>query len=75
MNFGDYSDDDSEYPFTIVDEKQPMVLVNIGGVPSVSMIVECSASCNVIDRQLWKSPNVFLQVTRNSCSPMAPRNH
>ena len=55
MNFEDYSDDESEYAFTIVDEKQPMVLVNIGGVPSVSMIVECGANCNVIDRQLWES--------------------
>ena len=52
MNFQDYSDDESEYAFTIVDEKQPVVLVSIGVVPSVSMIVDSGASCNVIDRQL-----------------------
>ena len=55
MNFEDYSDDESEYAFTTVNENQLMVLMDIGGVPSVSMIVECCASCNVIDRQLWES--------------------
>ena len=55
VNFEDYSDDKSEYAFTIVDEKQPVVLVSIGGVPNVSMIVDSGASCNVIDRQLWES--------------------
>ena len=37
MNFKYYSDDENEYAFTINDEKQPMVLVNIGGLPNVSM--------------------------------------
>lgn len=55
MNFEDYSDDNNEYAFTIVEEKQTMVLVSIEGVPSVSMIVDSGASCNVIDRQLWES--------------------
>lgn len=55
MNFKDYSDDKNEYAFTFIDEKQPMVLVSIGGVHNVSMIVDSSASCNVIDCQLWKS--------------------
>ena len=32
MDFEDHPDSDSDYAFTIVDEKQPMVLVNIGGV-------------------------------------------
>ena len=32
-----------------------MVLVSIGGVPSVSMIVDSGASCNAIDCQLWES--------------------
>ena len=54
MNFEDYSDDNNEYAFTIVDENQTMVLVSIEGVPSVSMIVDSGASCNVIDRQLWE---------------------
>ena len=43
------------YACTIVDEKQPVGLVNIGGVPIVSMIVDWGASCYVIDRQLWES--------------------
>ena len=55
MNFEDYSDDNNEYAFTIVDENQTTVLVSIEGVPSVSMIVDSGASCNVIDRQLWQS--------------------
>ena len=55
VNFEDYLDDESEYAFTIVDEKQPVVLVSIGGVPNVSMIVDSGASCNVIDRQLRES--------------------
>ena len=46
MNFEDHSDDESECKFTIVDEKQPMVLVSIGGLPSMSMIVDSGASCN-----------------------------
>ena len=50
MNFKDYSDDKNEYAFTAIDEKQPMVLVSIGGVPNVSMTVDSGASCNVIDR-------------------------
>ena len=37
MNFKDYSDDKNEFSFTINDEKQPMVLVSIGGLPNVSM--------------------------------------
>ena len=37
MNVKYYSDDENEYAFTINDEKQPMVLVNIGGLPNVSM--------------------------------------
>ena len=44
----------SEYAFTFVDEKQPMVQVNVGGVPNVAMIVDSGASCNVIDRKLWE---------------------
>lgn len=48
MNFKDYSDDKNEYAFTVIDEKQPMVLVSIGGVHNVSMIVDSSASCNVM---------------------------
>ena len=55
MNFDDYSDTENEYAYTIVDEKQPMVLVSIGGVSSVSMIVDSGASCNAIDCQLWES--------------------
>ena len=46
-----------------------MVLVNIGGVPSVSMIVECGASCNVIDRQLWES----LKENKNTLSSVESR--
>lgn len=65
MNFEDYSYDGNEYAFTIVDEKQPIVSVSFGGVDS-------GASCNVIDRQLWES---LKRVTRNSCIPMAARNH
>ena len=42
---------DSDYVFTIVDGKQPMVLVNVGGVPNVAIIAESGASCNVIDHQ------------------------
>ena len=45
---------DSEYAFTIGDGKQPMVLVNVGGVPNVAMIVDLGASCNAISRKLWK---------------------
>ena len=45
---------DSKYAFTIVDGKQPMVQVNVGGVPNVAMIVDSGASCNVIDRKLWE---------------------
>ena len=45
---------DSDYAFTIVDGKQPMVQVNVGGVPNVAMIVDSGASCNVIDRKLWE---------------------
>ena len=50
------SDDspDSEYAFTIVDEKQPMVQVNVGVVPNVAIIVDSGAGCNVIDRKLWE---------------------
>ena len=56
MNFEDYSVEEKWlYVFTIVDEKQPVGLVNIGGVPIVSMIVDWGASCYVIDRQLWES--------------------
>ena len=52
MNFKDYSDDENEYyAFIVNDEKQPMVLVSIGGLPNVSMIVDSGASCGVIDRQ------------------------
>ena len=52
MNFKGYSDDENEYYALIInDEKQPMVLVSIGGLPNVSMIVDSGASCNVIDRQ------------------------
>ena len=53
--FEDYSDVENEYAFTIVDEKQPMFLVSLGGVPNVSMIVDSVASCNLINRQLWES--------------------
>ena len=45
---------DNEYAFTVVDGKQPMVQVNVGGVPNVAMIVNSGASCNVIDRKLWE---------------------
>ena len=45
---------DSEYAFTVVDGKQPMVQVNVGGVPNVAMIVDSGASCNVIGRKLWE---------------------
>ena len=57
INFEDYSDDENEYAFynTIVDEKQPMVLLSKGGVPNVSMIVDSGVSCNVTDCQLWES--------------------
>ena len=56
MNFEDYSVEEKwQHAFTIVDEKQPVGLVNIGGVPIVSMIVDWGASCYVIDRQLWES--------------------
>ena len=56
MNFEDYSVEEKWlYAFTIVDEKQPVGLVNIGGVPIVSMIVDWGASCYVIDRELWES--------------------
>ena len=59
MNFEDYSDDENEYVFTIVDETLPMVLLSIGGVPNVSTIVDSGVSCNVIDRQLWESLKQF----------------
>lgn len=36
MNFEDYSDVENEFVFTIVDEKEPIVLVSIGGVHNVS---------------------------------------
>ena len=56
MNFEDYSVEEKWlYAFIIVDEKQPVGLVNIGGVPIVSMIVDWGASCYVIHRQLWES--------------------
>ncbi|XP_068692945.1 uncharacterized protein [Montipora foliosa] len=45
---------DSEYAFTVVDGKQPMVQVNVGGVPNVAMMVDSGASCNVIGRKLWE---------------------
>ena len=45
---------DSKYAFTIVDGKQPMVQVNVGGVPNVAMVVDSGASCNVIARKLWE---------------------
>ena len=46
MNFEDYSVEEKWlYAFIIVDEKQPVGLVNIGGVPIVSMIVDWGASC------------------------------
>ena len=47
----DYSDEENESAFTIVDEKQPRVVVSIGGVPDV----DSGASCNVTGRQLWES--------------------
>ena len=54
MKFEDHPDSDNDYAFTIVDDKQPMALVNVGGVPNITMIVDSGASCNVIDRQLWE---------------------
>ena len=50
------SDDspNNDYVFTIIDDKQPMVQVNVGGVPNIPMIVDSGASGNVIDRQLWE---------------------
>ena len=63
VNFEDHPDSDSDHAFTIVDEKQPMVFVNIGGIPNVAMIVDSGASCNVIDRQLWK----YLKQNKEKC--------
>ena len=50
---------DSEYALTIVDGKQPMIQVNVGGVPNVAMSVDSGASCNVIDRELWEELRTF----------------
>ena len=61
---------DSEYAFTVVDGKQPMVQVNVGGVPNVAMTVGSGASCNVIDSKLWEE----LKQNKVKCVSMKSNN-
>lgn len=54
MNFEEHSNSDSNYAFSIVDEKQPIISVNIGHTPNIFMITHSGPSCNVVDHQLWE---------------------
>ena len=59
-------DDDCEYAFGILDDSNVLsdgkIPVKIGGLP-VTMIIDSSASCNVIGRNLWE----YLKANKVAC--------